>query len=135
MFKYVLAWLPLLIIAVLNGALRQGVYGRFMSELHAHQLSTLLGVILFGFYIRLLMDYWRPDSARQALQIGMLWLGLTVAFEFVFMHYVAGHSWRSLLHDYNIFAGRVWVVVLLWITFAPYLFYRLQRRTINHYFG
>jgi hypothetical protein len=135
MFKYVLAWLPLLVIAVLNGALRAGFYGRYLGELHAHQLASALGVVLFGIYIRAVIEYWRPESSRQALHIGLIWLGLTVAFEFLFMHYVAGHSWRALLHDYNIFAGRVWLVVLVWITLAPYVFYRLQRRSINHYFG
>jgi len=41
-------------------------------------------------------------------------------------HYVAKCPWRDLLHDYNLFAGRVWLVVLVWVTIAPYLFYRLQ---------
>ena len=53
-------------------------------------------------------------------------LAMTVAFEFLFGHYVAGHSWDRLLHDYNLFAGRVWVVVLVWVTVAPYLFFRLR---------
>jgi hypothetical protein len=56
-----------------------------------------------------------------------MWRGLTVVFEFLFGHYVARHSWSSLLHDYNIAAGRVWVVVLIWVTIAPYIFYRLQK--------
>ena len=38
-----------------------------------------------------------------------------------------GHPWSRLLHDYNVFAGRVWVVILMWITIAPYVFYRMQR--------
>lgn len=134
MFKYILAWLPLLAIAVLNGGLRKAVYGRFLSELAAHQVSTVIGIVLFGVYIRVLIDYWRPDSARQSLHVGVLWLGMTVAFEFIFMHYVAGHSWRSLLYQYNILAGRVWVLLLIWVTIAPYVFYRLQSRSASHYF-
>jgi hypothetical protein len=127
MLKYVLAWLPLVIIAMANGALREGFYGRYISELRAHQLSTVLGVILFGFYIWTLMHYMTPASSKQAISIGLIWLGLTVAFEFIFMHYVAGRSWGVLLHDYNILAGRIWIVVLIWVTVAPYVFYRLQK--------
>jgi hypothetical protein len=59
--------------------------------------------------------------------IGLTWLALTVAFEFLFGHYVAGHSWRALLNDYDLLAGRLWVLVLAWLALAPYLFYRLQR--------
>ena len=48
MLKYVLAWLPLLLIAVANGALREGLYAGYLGELRAHQVSTLSGVLLFG---------------------------------------------------------------------------------------
>ena len=127
MLKYILAWLPLVMIAMINGALREGLYGQYLGELRAHQVSTVSGVFLFGIYIWLLVRYLRPDSSNQAIFIGIIWLGMTVAFEFIFMHYVAGRSWEVLLHDYNIFAGRVWVVVLIWVTVAPYVFYRLQK--------
>lgn len=128
MYKYAIAWLPLLLIAVLNGALRAVFYGRFLSDLYAHQLSTLIAIVLFGFYIRFVIDLWRPESARQALHVGLLWVGMTVVFEFLVMHYVAGHSWRTLLHDYNLLAGRVWVLLLAWVAIAPYVFFQLQRR-------
>jgi phosphate/sulfate permease len=127
MLKYVLAWLPLVMIAMLNGSLREGLYGKYLSELQAHQVSTVSGVLLFGIYIWVLVRLRMPASSKQAINIGLIWLGLTVAFEFLFMHYVAGRSWDTLLHDYNIFDGRVWVVVLVWVTIAPYIFYRLQK--------
>jgi hypothetical protein len=50
-----------------------------------------------------------------------------VAFEFLFFHFVGGHSWSELLANYNIFAGRVWVVVLLWVAAAPYVFFHFRR--------
>ena len=56
--------------------------------------------------------------------IGMVWLAMTVAFEFLFGHYVAKRPWRDLFLDYNLFAGRVWLVVLVWVTIAPYVFYQ-----------
>ena len=127
MLKYVLAWLLLVMIAMVNGAFREGLYGKYLGELRAHQVSTVSGVLLFGVFIWALVRFRRPESSKQAITIGLIWLGLTVAFEFIFMHYVAGRSWDVLLHDYNIFAGRVWVVVLVWVTVAPYVFYRLQK--------
>jgi len=53
---------------------------------------------------------------------------LTVAFEFLFGHFVMGNPWEALLHDYNLVAGRVWVLVLTWIAVAPIIFHRIQRR-------
>ena len=51
MWKYVLAWIPMVVIAIINGAFREGWYGKHMSELQAHQISTATGVLLFGVYI------------------------------------------------------------------------------------
>ena len=113
------------IVGILNGMLRVYGYGRFMPELRAHQLSSLTGILLFGVLIWLLNRQWPIASARQALTIGLTWLALTVAFEFLFGHYVAGHPWSRLLHDYNLGAGRVWALVLLWVAVVPFVIFRL----------
>ncbi len=52
----------------------------------------------------------------------LAWLGLTVAFEFLFGHYAMGHTWSRLLQDYKLLEGRVWVLLLIWVTMAPLLF-------------
>ncbi len=128
MWKYVLAWFPMIPIAIANGVLRQFGYGPYLGELAAHQVSTLTAGILFGVYIRLIIRGWPPRSGAQAIRVGLLWLALTVAFELLFGHYVAGHAWADLLHDYNLLAGRVWPLLLVWITVAPFLFLRLRDR-------
>jgi hypothetical protein len=122
--RYVLAWIPMMAIGIINGTLRVVTYGKVLSELRAHQVSTITGVFLMGLYIWIILSFWTPNSLQHALLIGILWLGLTVAFEFLFGHYIAGHSWSQLLRDYNLFAGRIWLLVLIWITIAPLLFYR-----------
>ncbi len=122
----VLAWFAMLMIAIANGALRQATFGKVMPELRAHQLSTLLGSIFIGAFIWLVMRAWPPSSGRQALLIGLFWLILTVAFEF-FMGLVLAHRPLSqVLHDYNLFAGRVWVLFLVWLTLAPWIFFSLK---------
>jgi hypothetical protein len=122
--RYILAWIPMIFIGILNGIVREVTYGKYLDELRAHQASTITGVLLFGFYIWALTRLWSFESPEQALTIGFIWLGLTVVFEFTFGHYVVGHSWSRLLSDYNILAGRVWIVVLIWIAIAPLLFFR-----------
>jgi len=122
---HILAWPPMIIVGIANGLLRQVLFAKPLGEQRAHQLSSLTAIVFFGTYIWLL-NRWRPlESTGQALLIGGIWLFLTTGFEFLFGRYVAGHSWRELLHDYNIAKGRLWLLVLLWICIAPYLFYRL----------
>jgi hypothetical protein len=125
-FRYTFTWLILLADAIINGALREAVYKKHLGELPAHQVSTLTGIILFGVIIWALSRSWPLPSAKQALTAGFIWLVLTIAFEFLFGHFVAGHSWSKLFDDYNILAGRVWPLILIWIAIAPYVFYRLK---------
>ena len=126
-WKYVAAWIPMVFIAIANGALRQFGYKEYLGELRAHQLSTVIGALLLGLYIWLLIHRWKLTATSEAIRIGLLWLGMTVLFEFVFGHFVMGHPWSVLLHDYNLFEGRIWIVVLIWVTIAPYVFFRFRK--------
>ena len=123
-WKYLATWLLMLLASIANGAVRDFTYGNSMSELAAHQLSTLSSVVLLGAVIMGFVRRYPPSSARHAILIGLAWLALTVAFEFLFFHYIGGHPWSVLLANYNVFAGRVWIVVLLWVGFAPFFFFR-----------
>ncbi len=127
MLKYGLAWFPMVVIAVLNGMLRECVYGKFVTELRAHQISTLLGGIFLGAYMAGVIGLWIPGSAGLALAVGVLWFMLTVCFEFLFGRFVGKHSWKRLLRDYNVFAGRVWILLLIWVGLAPYVFFSVMR--------
>ncbi len=125
--RYLLAWFAMLLLAVANGALRQMTFGNTMTELHAHQLSTMIGsVIIGGAFIWVVIRQWPPTSNRQALGIGVLWLFLTVAFESFMGLVLAGRPLDQVLADYDVFQGRVWIFFLIWLTFAPLLFHRLR---------
>lgn len=124
LLRYLSIWFVLALVAVANGLLREYTYGRFMSGLPAHQLSTVTAIIASGVVVWWAARYWPIESAGSAWLIGVLWLVMTVAFEFGFGHFVAGHEWRTLLADYNILAGRVWGLFLCWVLVLPYLAYR-----------
>ena len=126
--KYFLAWFPMVFIGILNGVIRQAGYARFMGELTAHQVSTFTGIILLGLYVWLITSRWPIKSASQALLIGAMWLLLTIGFEFLFGHYVIGHSWDYLFRDYNILKGRLWSLFLVWVAVAPYIFFKILGR-------
>jgi hypothetical protein len=60
--------------------------------------------------------WFKIESSGQAIEIGIIWLALTAGFEFFFGRYARGRY-------YNIFAGRIWIPVLIRIAIAPYLFH------------
>lgn len=113
-------------IAICNGAIRDLTYKNSLGELPAHQISTLTGIILFGLYIWAIGFKWKLESARQAAAVGFIWLAFTVAFEFLFFHFVAGQPWNNIFDAYDICEGKVWVLVLIFIAIAPYLSYRIH---------
>ena len=128
MFRYLQAWFTMLGVAMVNGGLRDMTYGKQLPELLANQLSCLSGIILLGVVIYLYVRRWSLTSARQALYIGLFWMALTMAFEFLFFHYVGGHSWEELLGNYDLARGRLWPLILVWVLIAPYLFYRISNK-------
>jgi hypothetical protein len=124
--RYIIAWMVMPFIGIVNAVIRESTYKKYVSELLAHQISTVTGILLFGFYIWILSLRWKIQSASQAVIIGIIWLVFTIGFEFLFGHYVMKNPWSRLFHDYNILEGRIWILVLVWITIAPLIFYKLH---------
>jgi len=117
--RSVIVWFGLLLLAFTNAALREGWLMRRLSEGLAHAISSLtlaLGIALAGWYATAWVG---PHSRQDAWLVGSIWLGLTLAFEFLAGHYLFGRSWAVLLSDYDVFAGRLWVVVLAATVVTP----------------
>jgi hypothetical protein len=125
--KSILVWLFLAILMIINGIARQELYAGPAGDLAAHHISTLTGAALSFLLVWAVTARWPFRSARQAAATGILWLLMTVAFEFLFGHFIAGHPWQRLLRDYDLSAGRVWSLYLLWITVTPLILHRMRR--------
>ena len=125
-FKYFNAWFGIVVLGLLNATIRQGVYARYVSELAAHQISTLTFAVLVGLYAWALSGFFKLSSPGEAFGAGIVWMILTIVFEFGLGRYVVGDSWAKLLADYDLLEGRVWGLFILWVGLAPYVFYRLK---------
>ena len=125
-WKYAVLWVGLAVLGVLNGILRNSLYLDKLGDLRAHQVSTVVLILLIAIYTWAAGLFWQPENAVRALLIGVLWFAMTVAFEFIFGHYVAGHPWARLFHDYNILEGRIWSLVLVWTLVAPLVIYLVR---------
>lgn len=124
MLKYIALWFPMLLIAIANGTAREW-YKTYTGEISGRQISTLTLLIFFGVYIYWAMRWFPAKSATEGLFVGLLWVVMTLLFEFGFGLY-RGNTWGILLEEYNLFAGRLWILVPIWVALAPYLFYKLQ---------
>lgn len=123
----ILVWLLLLLAAIANGAIRQAWLIPWLGEHAGHIVSTLsLSGFIFG--LGWLLSGWLDvTSTAEACLVGVVWLVLTVGFEFIGGHFLFGAPWAKLLADYNLAAGRIWILVLITTAVTPLIVFRLDR--------
>lgn len=127
-YVHILWWFAFPFVGILNGVLREATYKKFVGDLLAHQISTATGIIFFGIIFYFIFNNWKIESTKHAILIGLIWLGLTILFEFGFGHYIMSNPWEKLLYDYNLTEGRVWSLFLVWVTIAPFVFYKMLKK-------
>lgn len=119
--RIVVAWSLVLVFAVLNGALREAVLVPLWGRSAALVASgLLLSALVLG--VAVVLARWMGLPSRPSLATfaaGLLWLALTLAFEFGFGRGVQGRSWSELLQAYTFEGGNLWPVVLLVVLAAP----------------
>jgi hypothetical protein len=124
-FRALAIWFGLLMLAVANGAFRQGVLVPRLEAPLPHQISTVILCTAIFALAWFTIGWIRPTSTVDALIIGALWLVLTLAFEFGFGR-LRGMTWSQLFEDYNVMAGRIWPAVLVVTFLAPLLTARMR---------
>ena len=120
----VLTWLVLLAAMFAAGAFRVAVVAPRLSAFGTEVVGALLGIaVILALTRPFVRSLERPMPGTLA-GIGVLWLGLTVAFEFGFFHYVGGRTWKSLLEQYDMSRGHLWPFVLAAVAAAPFVWGR-----------
>ena len=123
-----LTWLGFATVAVAGGIFRVVWLQPRLGEFAANAVETLGLVAILAGMILVAVPWLSPGLRKKNLkQLGAFWLGLTVAFEFIFGHFVDGASWGALAANYDITAGRLWVLVPLTMGAGPFLVGRLRR--------
>ena len=122
-------WFVAVVVAIGNGYLGNTIIAARLGEYGGHVYKT---VVLVAVVFVLGWLYARQTQGAgwvgAALGVGLLWLGLTIIFEFIFGHYVIGNPWGTLFADYRIWKGRLWSLVLLSELLAPLIMgWRLNR--------
>lgn len=123
--KSLVVWAAILVLAILNGALREAVL--------IPSLGTATGLVLSGLLLSALiiavsyaaLPWLNTRRFAQLLAIGLGWVALTLVFEFSFGLW-QGKSWPALLEAYTFKGGNIWPVVLLVTALAPYIAAKLR---------
>ena len=123
--KALVAWLVILVFAVVNGLLREKLLVPGLGSLHGMVLSGVLlsGIVLAVAY--LLLPWVGARGTAQFVLIGAVWLMLTLIFEFSF-GLSRGEELSAMLEAYTFHGGNLWPVVLLVTAASPWLVAKLR---------
>ncbi|KUJ72345.1 hypothetical protein AVO41_00575 [Thiomicrospira sp. WB1] len=118
--KALIIWLGLLGIAILNGALREGVWAPMLGEVAANLISGLMlaGLILGVAYYSL--PWLAVTSFAHYGWIGALWGLLTGLFEGAMIHWqgrIEEDAWAAMTFE----QGNLWPLIWLVTCLAPVL--------------
>ncbi len=106
-------WLFIAVASTMNGMFRSLFLVPRLGEHMAHVLSVLILVIVVLLASSVLVNkILRKYVNSDLFLIGILWVVLSVSIDLVFEHYLLNVPWTAILHDYNLFAGRIWIFVL-----------------------
>ena len=127
LLKGTVIWLLLVAVAIGNGLFRDAVLVRVSTPAVALPLSGIVLSLLILLVAFLSMPLVAGRRARVYWCIGLLWVTLTLAFEFLFGHYVAGKSWSDICQGFNVARGNLFLLVLVAAGLAPRLAARARR--------
>lgn len=113
------AWILLGLAAVLNGALRELTYARWIDPFWAHQIAVFPALALFALITLWLARRWPLASRREALLIGAIWFGLTNLFELGVTALRSG--WAAALALFDLGAGNLWLLLVVGLALLPIL--------------
>ena len=124
--KSLLVWVCFIPVAILNGGLREHVLARALGEKWALPLSgIILSACIFLITWLLLPRAVKALSSKDSLRIGICWVFLTIAFEFV-SGLAGGSTITELLAAYNPLTGNLWLLVLATTLLSPVMAGRIS---------
>ena len=132
--RSLVVWVMMLVAASVNGAIREALLIPAIGDAAGRAISTVALCVLVLLLTWLTIRWIEPRSSRDAWIVGALWVALTLGFEFLAGHFLFGDPWSQLLEEYNVFRGRIWILVLVTIAIAPRLCARARGllATVNH---
>ena len=119
-------WVVMAVAASANGIFRVIVLEPRLGAKMAGVISAISAILLIQLIAFLSLRGEPARSWKQLVAVAIVWLVLTVAFEFVLGHYVDGKTWSEIADDYNLLDGNLWPVVLASIVAAPFIWGRVS---------
>lgn len=133
-FRAFLVWLLIIFAESIHGTLRQIFLAPRVGDFPARRISVFIGMLLILVITALCIKWINAPTKMSLFGIGLMWVILTMIFEFGLGIFVLDYSLKRMLEDYNIFKGGLMGFGLLLMMFAPLLsaeFAKQQHRNLR----
>ncbi len=116
----------MVVAAIINGMIRDKVIKQLIGEALSLFISgiTLSGMVFLIAF--LFVPHIGLSNPSSYMLVGLSWLGLTLAFEYLFGHYVLGKPWREINQVFNLAKGNLFTIVVFVTAISPWLVAKLK---------
>lgn len=121
-----LVWLVIVFAESLNGTAREFFLKPLVGDVRARQISFFTAMLIILTIAIFIVRWIRASNVFQMLAVGLLWAVLTFCFELLLARFVMNISWEKFFADYNIFAGGLMTIGLLFLIFAPLIAMKIR---------
>lgn len=121
-----MVWGLIILAESLHGIARTLLLESYIGDFRARQIAVFTGAAIILGIACLFVRWLRAKGIAELIGVGLLWLGLTVAFELVLGGVVLKLSWQRILSDYNLAEGGLLPIGLLILTLSPLLAAKLR---------
>ncbi len=113
-------WFVIVLAAIMNGTLREKTLAPIIGSNLALPLSGVsLAIIVFVVSLIFVPFIGAPEP-KVYIAIGFFWVVLTLLFELIFGHFVAGRSWKDIMQVSNVKKGDLFLLVLCVTAVSPW---------------
>ena len=121
-------WFLLMTAETLQGFWRSKVLARWMSDAASRDLNTFTGTLIILLITFACIGWFPARKTGTLLQIGAIWVALTLTYEIVLGRAVLHRSWSEIASDFDLSQGRLFPLGILFLLFAPLIAARLRGR-------
>ena len=124
--RSVSVWLLIALAETLHGTARTLWLAPYLGDFRARQVAVFTGALIILGIACALIRWIGVTQTRGLLGIGILWLILTLAFEFSLGILVFHASWERMTSDYNLARGGLLPLGMVSLTLSPLLATRIR---------
>jgi len=124
--RALVVWMLMMAIETIHGVLRNRFLVPVIGDVGSRQIGVLIGSVLILGIAILLIGWIHPTSERSLLAIGVLWLNLTLAFEFG-LGLALRRPWAAMLADYDLRRGGLLSIGMVVLALSPWIAARIRQ--------